>query len=355
VLAVDTESNSLFAYRERVCLVQFSTPRADALVDTLALTDLSPLGAIFASPGIRKVFHAAEYDLLCLKRDYGFVFENLFDTMLAARILGQEEIGLGALLEAEFGVALDKRHQRADWGQRPLPPHLLDYARLDTHYLIPLHQRLEARLVERDLMALAQEDFTRLSQAPGFPNTKPAVDPWRVSGAADLDPRQMAVLMALCRYRDRLAQAQDRPLFKVFNDQALLEIARRMPTTEAELAETPGLSNYQRQRYAAQLLDAVQQGRRSKPPAHAPNARPSEATLAALDRLRRWRKATAQQMGVSSDVVLPRDLLYSLAEARPHDLPALAGVMKEAPWRLEHFGAQILKTLDDKSPTDRRR
>ncbi len=143
ILAVDTESNSLFAYQEQVCLIQFSTSDADYLLDPLELGDLSALAPIFASPHIQKVFHAAEYDLLCLKRDFGFSFSNLFDTMLAARIVGRKEVGLGSILEAEFNLQVDKRHQRANWGQRPLPGFLLDYARQDTHYLIPLQAILQ--------------------------------------------------------------------------------------------------------------------------------------------------------------------------------------------------------------------
>ncbi len=159
ILAVDTESNSLHAYRERVCLIQFSTAQADYLVDPLALEDLSALSPLFGNPEIEKVFHAAEYDLLCLRRDFGMEVTNLFDTMIAGRILGRNEIGLGSMLEAELGVKLDKRYQRANWGQRPLPEHLIDYARLDTHYLILLRDRLHAELNERGLLPLAQEDF----------------------------------------------------------------------------------------------------------------------------------------------------------------------------------------------------
>ncbi len=132
IIAVDTESNSLYAYRERVCLIQFSTPLADTLVDPLALDDLTPLAPIFADPKIEKVFHAAEYDLICLKRDFGFEFANLFDTLVAARILGRKHVGLGAILAAEFNVEQDKRFQRANWGARPLPPDHLFYAVQDT-------------------------------------------------------------------------------------------------------------------------------------------------------------------------------------------------------------------------------
>ena len=120
LLAVDTESNSLYAYREQVCLIQFSTNEQDYLIDPLVLDDLSPLAQLFANPGIEKIFHAAEYDLICLKRDFGFTVNNIFDTMMAARVLGRNAVGLATILEVEFNVHVDKRCQRADWGQRPL-------------------------------------------------------------------------------------------------------------------------------------------------------------------------------------------------------------------------------------------
>ena len=147
-IAVDTESNSLYAYREQVCLIQFSTRERDYLVDPLALDDLSPLREVFCNPGVEKVFHAAEYDLICLRRDFGFEFAHIFDTMVAGRILGRDEVGLGAMLLKEFDVQVDKRHQRANWGQRPLPDYLLDYAQYDTHFLIQLRERLSRELEE---------------------------------------------------------------------------------------------------------------------------------------------------------------------------------------------------------------
>src|SRR5690606_29531 len=131
----DTESNSLYAYRERVCLIQLSTRSRDYILDPLIIVDMSPLAPLLADPGVEKVFHAAEYDLICLHRDYGFIVNNLFDTMVAARICGYKAIGLGSLLSEFLGVELDKRHQRDDWGERPLPPDSLRYAQMDTHYL----------------------------------------------------------------------------------------------------------------------------------------------------------------------------------------------------------------------------
>ena len=163
ILAIDTESNSLYAYQEQVCLVQISTRLKDYLIDARALPDLSPLAEIFNSDRILKVFHAAEYDLICLFRDYGFRFNFIFDTMLAARILGFQHVGLGALLEKYFGVQMNKKYQRADWGKRPLKPEMLEYARQDSHYLIALQEQLRAELVAADLLDLAVEDFTRLT------------------------------------------------------------------------------------------------------------------------------------------------------------------------------------------------
>ena len=374
ILAVDTESNSLHAYRERVCLIQFSTAQADYLVDPLALEDLSPLNRLFCNPEIEKVFHAAEYDLLCLRRDFGLEVANLFDTMIAGRILGRNEIGLGSMLESELGVTLDKRYQRANWGQRPLPEHLIDYARLDTHYLIPLRDRLQAELGERGLLALAQEDFRMQTNklandktAPTMPTWKQPLpihpswrcpghtgtawqpaprNRWTAGGSAErttYPAQQAAVLMELCRYRDEIARKLDRPLFKVFNDQTLLAIASELPGKLDELRELPGMSPNQVRRHGRQLLRAVQKGLQAQPVYPVRQPRPDERFTERLEALRTWRKNLAAEIGVGSDVILPRDLMISLAEKGPRTPEELAEAMEAAPWRLEHFGEQILE------------
>lgn len=345
IIAVDTESNSLYAYQEQVCLIQFSTSHQDFLVDPLALDDLSPLAPVFSHPRIEKVFHAAEYDLICLRRDFNFEFVNLFDTMLAARILGRDAIGLGNLLEAEFGVVVDKRYQRANWGQRPLPSHLLSYARLDTHYLIPLRHRMYLELQSRGLLALAAEDFNRLTNLDGrMPENKPD-DCWRISGAGDLHPQKAAVLRELCRYRDQAARSLNRPLFKVIGDKTLLEIAARSPHSLTDLSTIPGMTPGQMSRHGKGILAAVERGLRADPIYPPRSRRPDEAYLERLEALRNWRKITARKLGVNSDVVLPRELLHAIAESNPHREQELCNLLSEVPWRYEHFGNQILDTL----------
>jgi ribonuclease D len=349
IIAVDTESNSLFAYREQVCLIQFSTPRDDFLVDPLALEDLSRLAPIFADPRIEKVFHAAEYDLLCLKRDFGFDCAGLFDTMVAASTLGRNEVGLGHLLEAEFGVQMDKQFQRANWGQRPLPASLLAYARLDTHYLLRLRHRLKTQLEAIGRWTLAAEEFQRICLACSRNHAGPSRSAnemcWRISGAMDLSPQQAAVLMELCRYRDMAASAHNRPLFKVIGDATLLAIASACPVNYDQLKKLPGMSQGQLRRHSRGLLQAVQRGLQAPPayPARAP--RPDEQFLARLESLRQWRKETANTLGVKSDVILSREVMFAIAEGNPQGPGDLAALMADLPWRLEQFGEQILEAI----------
>ena len=354
IVAVDTESNSLYAYFERVCLIQFSTTEIDLMIDPLGMEDLSALKPVFSNPAIEKVFHAAEYDLICLKRDFGFEFENLFDTMAASRILGYEAVGLGSMLEAHFGIKVDKRQQRANWGQRPLPAELLNYACLDTHYLIALRNILKEKLQERGLWLLADEDFRRLAALQaiegngGGGGEERAVDPWRINGAHDLQPQQAAVLMELCRYRDKIARQLDRPLFKVINDQTLMRIAIETPRDLDSLRRLPGMTPPQVRRHGARLLEAVKSGLKADPIYPPRWPRPDEGYLQRVEALRQWRKTTAQRMGVQSDVVLPRDVMNELARRNPRDEMELGEVMMDVPWRRERFGGKILEAMSGK-------
>jgi ribonuclease D len=343
-IAVDTESNSLFAYREQVCLIQFSTRDADFLVDPLALGDLSPLDAIFSAPHIRKIFHAAEYDLICLKHDFNFSFDNLFDTMLAARILGRREVGLGSMLEAEFSLQMDKRHQRANWGRRPLPTNMLEYARQDTHFLIPLWERLGEQLEQKGLMPLAQEDFRRLCQVDArTENGK--TDCWRVNGVHKLSPQQAAVLQELCNYREEMAKQQNRPLFKVISDSTLNAIASACPDSEEKLRELPGMTSHQVNKHGKALLEAVRVGLKAEP-IHPPrNTRPDDRFLARIEALKVWRKQKAKELEVESDIILPRDLVHRIAANNPQDAAALSACLEDVPWRRERYGGEILKVL----------
>jgi ribonuclease D len=346
LLAVDTESNSLYVYREQVCLIQFSTGETDYLVDPLALTDLSPLSPIFADPKIEKIFHAAEYDIICLKRDFGFKFANIFDTMVASRVLGKQAVGLAAILKESFGIALDKRYQRANWGRRPLPAPQLAYARLDTHYLIELRNQLKAELERCGRWDLAREDFDRTCKT-GIPNLEHSLAAcYRMPGSQDLTSTQLGILQALCEYRDERAREANLPPFKILSNKVLLQIAVNRPHTAEELQQVDGLSPRLVRQHSFGLLEAVERGLEMQPVQRNHfHTRPSDSFLYRLENLRNWRKDAGEALGVPSDVILPRDVLEIIAQANPRQMDELAEIMGDLPTRLEKFGSKILNVL----------
>ena len=345
LVAVDTESNSLYAYQEQVCLIQFSIPKQDFLLDPLAISDLSVLAPLFSSPQIEKIFHAAEYDLIMLDHDFGFKFANLFDTMMAARILGWKAVGLGSILKDQFSIEVEKKYQRADWGRRPLPHEMLNYAQLDTHYLIPLRARLKEELEKNNRWALATEDFQRACHVTVNNQEHNGTDCLRINGARDLTPQQLAVLQELCIYRDQIAHSTNRPLFKVINNNTLYSIAESCPRTMAELETIRGFSHKQARWLGRGLLSAIQRGLQSPPPRIPHKPRPSDDYLQRVDKLRQWRKKTGHTMGVESDVVLPKDLLYQLADENPQNRAQIDEILEVVPWRREKFSEQLSSLL----------
>ena len=343
-VAVDTESNSLHAYREQVCLIQFSTPQKDYVIDPLALHDLSALGPLFSNPKIEKIFHAAEYDLICLRRDFGFKVSNLFDTMHAARVLGYPFVGLDNLLAEKFQFEMDKRHQKADWAVRPLTSSQLDYARLDTHFLFDLRDVLEPELKEKDRLQMAREDFARACHVE-IPKERLNGTSWkRFSLRKDISPRELTVLSELCVTRDHIAERMNRPVFKVIADALLIDIARNLPEKDVDLAGL-GLSAKQIRLWGSEILEAVKRGTVAPLVEREQPKRPHDATLKRIEKLKNWRKRLAEQLGVESDIVLPKTYLSVLAETPPKNLQTLESMMHDSPTRFAKYGEQILRLL----------
>lgn len=348
-LAIDLEANSLYAYRERVCLIQISIPGQDYIIDPEARLNLEALGEIVHDPAVEKIFHAAEYDLILLKRQYGWTLNNLFDTMWATRILGIKRCGLANLLENYFGVKQNKKHQKANWCRRPLSPALLSYAQMDTHFLIPLADRLAEKLRVADRWEESQEIFAEQTQIE-LPNN--GFDPdgfWSIGAVRDLDGRQRAIVKALYLFRDQQAQKQNRPPFKVFGDRTLIELAEVAPTTLDDLPAVYGMSRGQIRRYGRQILKIVVEAQGAPVPKRPKtnSKRPPEDVYNRYEKLYKWRKERAKRRGVESDVIISRYALWQLAQDNPQNEADLFQVECLGSWRRKAYGEDILDALSN--------
>jgi len=350
-LALDTESDSLHHHVEKVCLVQLATDRGDAcLVDPLALRDLSPLAPIMADRGIAKVLHGADYDVTTLKRDFGFRFAGLFDTMIAARFLGRPQIGLQALAQAELGVALSKESQRDDWSRRPLSPTQEQYALADVAHLLVLQARLAGELGQLGRLSWVKEESDAVAALEPARRGRDPEAYQKVKGMRRLSRRQQAVLREIYGWRENLAETTDVPAFKLFSSEALIETAQRAPRTAAELAQVRGLSPRVRSR-GEELLAAI--GRAVElPDAELPRLSPppprpvlSEAVRKRIESLRTWRTKAAAGLAVDVSVVLPQRLLERLAQAGPREVEALSEIEGLRRWRVEAFGGELVAAL----------
>ncbi|HSM56980.1 MAG TPA: HRDC domain-containing protein [Candidatus Sulfomarinibacteraceae bacterium] len=345
-IAVDLEANSMYAYQEQVCLIQISIPGQDYIVDPLADIDLGQFGALIEDESVEKVFHAAEYDLILMKREFGWELRNLFDTMWAARILGYERIGLANILEDIYQVSLNKRFQRANWCKRPLSKAQLAYAQADTHYLLGLRDYFAEALEQAGRMVEAQEIFAEQSII-AVPDI--SFDPdgfWSINGVHRLPAHSKAALQALYLYRDKEARRRDQPHFKILHDKTLLELAQELPEHKGALQNVRGMSRGQISRYGDEILRIVRETRDAPAPRRPRQPpRPPEDVLGRYERLHTWRKERGQARGVESDVIVSRDALWEIARLNPQTREELARVQNLGPWRLEEYGDEILSVL----------
>lgn len=356
-LAVDMESDGFFAYHEKICLLQLSTESEDFVIDPLPVKDLSPLGALFRDPSVEKVFHACEYDIVCLKRDFGFAIHGVFDTMVASRALGAQKLGLAAAIEKHFGVRLSKKLQRANWGKRPLSPEQIQYARLDTHYLLRLRDILDGELRERRLWEDAQDQFRRLERIEPPERVFDPDDFWRLPGAKELPPQKRAVLRRLYLFRERTAAELDRAPFRVMPEHILIRVAESCPRGLDAVREVRGMTPYLFSHYGRALHEEVLAGLEEPPIEQPPErARPrwENETMRRYEALREWRKTAAEQRGVNPVVILATEELKALAEATKNPDPeAWLAALSEHKRRT--YGAALLEILQRPVPAKAKR
>ncbi len=318
-VAVDTEADSLHCYFEKLCLLQLSFGGRDFLIDPLADFDLSPLSGALANKEI--VLQGADFDLRLMRRSLNFAASRIFDTVIAARLLGIRAFSLAALVEQFFGVTLTKSSQKANWAQRPLPPRMAEYAINDTHYLLPLAEKLEAQLIERGRLQWFQESCQRALDQAAVQRVRDEDEAWRVAGSGRLRGRSAAILRSIWEWRDREARAADRPPFHILQNQQL--IAAAIAFDANEVPEYRHFSTRRRRGF----LEAAEAAMRM-PESEWPAARPRTGSrpTPSIDRrsadLRQTRDRLAKELDLEPSFIAPRSALESIAadETRSADL-----------------------------------
>lgn len=347
-MAIDTEADSLYHYVQKVCLLQISTDSTTYIVDPLAVTDLSLLQPMMADSAVEKVFHAAGSDIAGLRRDHTLSFSGVFDTHIAAQLVGLPAVGLSALLEQEFDIVHSKRRQRDDWSQRPLNPEQLRYAAMDTHHLLALRDALEQRLQAKGRLTWAQEEFDIIA----FSREEERVfDPQcfrRIKGSRDLAPLQQAMLQALFVLRDRLARQMDVPPFRVMSDWVLVDLVRHPPRATTELAGRRGVSPRLARNHGALVLQVLKHASHGNPVSPAPRpkgTRPPVEARIRLENLKRWRDGKAAELKLPVGIVFPNSQLEAMSLAAPADRAALGAIPGMRRWRVREFGEEALRAL----------
>jgi ribonuclease D len=362
--ALDTESNSFHAYYPRICLIQITTfadrhnpdPCAvtDYIVDPLAAIEVGRLGPLLASDRHDVVMHAADNDILLLQREWNFPFRAIFDTQLAARILGWPKVGLGAILEERFGVASDKRLQRTDWSARPLGAPQLTYAQTDTHYLLALREILERELDEAGRSEEADEAFHQLAALDASTHMVNERTFWQMKASHLVEVQQTPVLQALWEWRESEAQRVNRPPFKIVGDDTLVAIAEARPMTVTDLRTVARFGGSVANRYGPEILRAVEEGSQRPIPRQPKAAARPESLLAPEDqvryeRLRRWRTATAEDRGVKPEIVFSNETLLEIVNRSPRTHEDLLTIRGIGPWKADAYGEQILLLVNGRA------
>ena len=348
VIAVDLEADSMHRYQEKVCLLQFTIPGRTVLVDPLAIPDLSLLKPVLADRAVRKIFHAADYDIRCLFRDFKIEIHGLFDTMVCCQFLGEDKVGLADILKKYFNLSLDKKYQRADWSMRPLKEAMVRYAAEDTRHLHGLADQLEQRLKEKDRLNWVAEEFALLEQVRHNHVTGPFF--LRTKGARALKPRQLAILEGMLQWRDREAQRRDCPLFKVLGNKQLVELAHIAPGTVQEMKATQGMAPRLVDRYGKALLKAIDTARalpeEELPVYPAIIRRPRDpAADSRLKILKKYRSVKAVELGMDPGIVINTALLEEISRQPPRSLEQLAGFSALKNWQRRILGLGILAAL----------
>ena len=350
IIGVDLEADSMYHFREKVCLIQIATSHTTAVIDPLQLDNLTVLKPVFKRRDILKVFHGADYDIRSLYRDFKININNLFDTELACRFLGFKETGLEAVLKKRYNVRLDKKYQRKDWSKRPLPQEMIAYAAKDVRYLIPLAKSLQQELKNKGRLGWVEEECHHLSRVrPANNNSRPLFVAFK--GAGKLGPRGLAVLEELLQMRKKIALQQDKPLFRIIGNKSLLKLAEARPQNLTKLKNSEILGSKQFDRYGSSIMAAVTKARQiptKNLPKYPRKTAPMVPAIVAkrVKELRTWRDRMAEQLKVDPAIICTKALISAIAVQKPVNKSSLSKIKGLKNWQVTEFGRDIINILN---------
>lgn len=354
IIGVDTEGDSLYSYQEKVSLIQVSGEDIHYVFDPLLLDTVQPLSALFENRSILKVFHGADYDLVSLKRDFGFKIGPIFDTALAARAVGIKTFSLQDLIARYFGVTLSKVHQKSNWSLRPLPPGQLDYAYQDTVYLVRLYEILKEEVEKKGRGDQVEEECRLMETIIWNGKTFEPDDYLRIKGARALPPKSQLVLRELAVIRDQLAKERNRPPFKIISNDDLMALAKELPQNEEDLGRLFPRQSASVYRNRSLWLKTVAKGLTAADPlpkrekgSFSPMT-PYQEKL--LTKLKSWRNKQAEIEGVEPAMVVTSPVLKEIAQQAPADLQALQSIPSLRRWQIDRYGSQLLREIAPPSP-----
>lgn len=348
-LGVDTESSGYYTYFSELCLIQISAGSQHYIIDTLAGLNLDGLGPLFADPGITKIFHAAGSDIAELKRDLNFEFRNVFDTMIACRMLGHESCSLLSLVKHYKGIELEKKEQKSNWKKRPLTRSQLDYANLDTVYLEELMRTMAAELAELNLTDEIQEEFEWIASHTGLHQEEQGdremdANAWlRIRGARELSPNDRAIMRALYEIRDQRARKENLAAFRLVTNDGLLRILRNRPKALRELEQLRVVNPVMLRKDGERLLEALRS--KAEIPDDAlprPDVEDDPELRGLVRRLKRWRGRVSEYRGMDPSMIVTNKSLFRIAEIKPRDLSELIELRLLTDWKAKHYGEYIL-------------
>jgi ribonuclease D len=356
-VAVDTEADSVHSYREKLCLLQISVPApgsaassvdtglgmapgresarpvCDFMVDPLANTDLEPLRRTLEAKEI--ILHGADYDLRMLRRGLNLEAKRIFDTLIAARLLGIREFSLAALVKHYFGLTLLKGSQKANWAQRPLPTRMAEYAINDVHYLLPLAEKLEAELDRCERRHWLQQSCQRAIELAAVARTRNQDELWRIRGSGVLRGRAAAVLRALWQWREKEAEKADRPPFHILRNEDLLKAAAEFAS--GSVPDYRHFSSRRRQAFREAAQAALRTPESEWPVSRRRSGtRPTTETVQRAEELWRRRNKSAEELGLEPSFIAPRSTLEGIAA----DGTRAAALL--VPWQRELLGVSVL-------------